>query len=485
MSDPGPSIRWQEREVRGWGEAVRARCAVYRPDSRESAAEALAGCARDGVAVALRGAGCSYADATLNDGGRLLDLSGLDRILEFDQERGTARCEPGVTIGQLWRRAIPHGWWPPVVPGTMATTLGGAAAMNIHGKNQYAVGTFGEHVERITLLTPRGEVLECDRQRHGDLFHAAIGGFGMLGLILELTVRLKRVHSGRLRVTALAAHDLEHNLALLEAHRGDADYLVGWLDGHARGAALGRGLLHRADQLAPGEDPAGEAMLAAERQDVPSRLFGVVPKAWIWPMVWLAVKSGGIRAVNAAKFAAGLREARRPPYLQTHGAFHFLLDYVPGWKRAFLPGGLIQFQPFVPAAAAARVYRALLERTQREGLVPYLLVLKRHRADPFLMTHSVDGYSLAMDYAVRGATRERLWRLCRDMAELVLEAGGRFYYAKDAVLAADAFPRVHGADAVGRFLALKARVDPAGILQSDLARRLGLTGRVAGSPARA
>jgi FAD/FMN-containing dehydrogenase len=62
------------------------------------------------------------------------------------------------------------------------------------------------------------------------------------------------------------------------------------------------------------------------------------------------------------------------------------------------------------------------------------------------------------------------------MAETVLEAGGRFYWAKDAVLDASSFVRVHGPERVAAFRALKERFDPQHLLQSDLSRRLGLPG---------
>jgi FAD/FMN-containing dehydrogenase len=81
-----------------------------------------------------------------------------------------------------------------------------------------------------------------------------------------------------------------------------------------------------------------------------------------------------------------------------------------------------------------------------------------------------------MDFAVsrRPDRRAALWALCQELAETVLDAGGRFYYAKDAVLQASALERVHGAEALAQFRALKHRLDPRGMLQSDLARRLGL-----------
>ena len=450
---------------------------VARPTTRAEVAALMADVAGTGGSLALRGAGCSYGDASLNRDGYVLDLGGMNRFLDFDRERGLVTVEPGVTIRDVWRQSIRSGWWPPVVPGTMAVSIGGATAFNIHGKNNFRVGSFGEHVQSFVLQAATGDVLRCSREENADVFHAAIGGFGMLGCLVEVTLQLKRVHAGRLRVWAMPTRDLAENLQRLEDLKDEADYLVGWLDLHGRGAVLGRGLLHRADQLAPGEDPDGSRWLDPAMQDVPARMFGVVPKGWIWPPMWVAMHGGAVPVVNWAKYLAGFREARASPYLQTHGAFHFLLDYVPRWHWMTKPGGLIQFQPFVPRRDGEAVLRTVIERCQRARMVPYLAVLKRHRPDPFLMTHALDGYSLAMDFAVGTdpTARAALWALCRELAEVVLAAGGRFYYAKDATLEASAFARIHGADAVERFRALKQRLDPAGVLQSDLSRRLGVS----------
>ncbi len=297
---------WVRERVRGWGMAVGGEAEVCRPETKEQVAEAL-GSVTNGAGVVLRGSGCSYGDAANNTGGHVLDLSRMNRILAFDPATGIARVEPGVRIRDLWRHAIPHGFWPAVVPGTMAVSMGGAAAMNIHGKNAFAVGTFGEHVQSFVLRTPGGEELVCDRERHADVFHAAISGFGMLGAFTELTVKLKKVHSGRLRVWGIPMRSLEDGLAILEDCKGDADYLVGWCDLWARGSAYGRGVMHRADQLAPGEDPEGERLLTPERQDVPGTLFGVVPKGWIWPGMWCAFHFGMVGFVNALEVPGRLR----------------------------------------------------------------------------------------------------------------------------------------------------------------------------------
>ena len=99
-------------------------------------------------------------------------------------------------------------------------------------------------------------------------------------------------------------------------------------------------------------------------------------------------------------------------------------------------------------------------------------VLKRHRPDDFLMTHAVDGWSLALDFAVRPRTRTRLWSLARELAGLVLAAGGRFYPAKDSTLDRETYEASLGPERLARFRALKAACDPTGLLETELSKRL-------------
>jgi hypothetical protein len=157
-------------------------------------------------------------------------------------------------------------------------------------------------------------------------------------------------------------------------------------------------------------------------------------------------------------------------------AQHGLLDAVPNRKFACdtEPGRrfLIQFQSCVPHAAAHDTYLELLARSRAARMVPSLLVLERHRPDPFRMTHAVDGWSLAMDFKVTQENRARLRERCRARAEPVLAAGGRFDFARDLVLGPDAVARFLPSRDLQCFLALERRLDPVGLLQTNHSRRL-------------
>ena len=104
----------------------------------------------------------------------------------------------------------------------------------------------------------------------------------MLGVLTRIDLRLKQVHSGLLQVESPAARNLDEMIASMNARLDHADYLVGWIDCFARGANLGRGLVHQARYLAPGEDPGPRVSLRVSHQERPARFLGIYPKSRLW-----------------------------------------------------------------------------------------------------------------------------------------------------------------------------------------------------------
>ncbi|MER3462085.1 MAG: FAD-binding protein [Armatimonadota bacterium] len=441
-------------------------CYVFRPSTIEGVLEAMEAARKAGCTVALKGGGNSYGDAFLNREQVVLDLSRMRRILSWNPNTGVIQCEPGVTIED--------GWWPPVVSGTAHITLGGALAANIHGKNNRKAGPIGEHVKEFSLLTANGEERTIAPLEDHDLFYAVIGGFGALGVITSVTLQLKRVHSGLLDVETHVARNWAEALDKAERLAEQWDYAVGWVDGFPSGANAGRSVLHSARYLDAGEDPHPEETLRAEAQQIPDSIFGI-PKRALPRLMRPLTRPLGLRFINAMKFRAGTREAGHR-FRQSLVAFNFLLDSIPNWKRAYRPAALLQYQIFAPINAAQQVFTEATRVAKEQGFPPFLCVLKRHRPDPFLLSHAVDGFSLAMDFRVHMRRWEAFRRLADEMTELTLSAGGRFYLAKDSVLRRGQFRQAVGEEALERFLALKARVDPEGLFWSEL------WGRVVGEP---
>ena len=440
----------------------------FQPKDMQEVKEAMKSAGEDGLTITLRGAGRSYNDAALNAGGILMDMQGINHILDWQPESGIITCEPGVTLKQLWQHVLPSGWWPPVVSGTMTTTLGGCLGMNIHGKNNYKAGTIGDHVIEFNALLPTGAEVTCSPKKNGDLFRAMIGGLGMLGIFTSITLQMKRVHSGLLQVKAWNVPNLTAQLEALDSHKDEGDYLVGWVDCTKSGHGLGRGQLHQATYLPEGGDPLVSRNLQVEFQTLPSKFFGLVPKSMLHYFMAPFMNNAGVNLVNNAKYLVGHNKS----YRQSHASFHFLMDYVPDWELSYGSGGLIQHQSFLPKESALQTWTELLNLSHRLHLPSYLGVTKRHRPDGFLLTHAVDGFSLALDFKVTDNNRARLAGMLQEFDQLILKAGGRFYFAKNSETQPATALAFLGEETIQKFRALKRRCDPDNLLESNLYRRV-------------
>jgi decaprenylphospho-beta-D-ribofuranose 2-oxidase len=433
----------------GWGRSVRSCAIVGGPAGRDRLAELVA--SRPSRGVLARGAGCSYGDAAQNMDGYVLAPVTVPQ-LEVDVAAGRLRASASVKFSDVLTAVVPHGLILPVLPGTRHLTIGGAVAADVHGKNQRRDGSIGAWIEEIELMDGLGRVRTLTP---GDeAFGATVGGMGLTGLILAVTVRLLRVRSALLEVTSRRLPDLDAVLAALDA--ATSRYAVAWVDTTASGGSLGRGIVETGDHLtAP--DPLLERDGLAYRPPR-ARRMPAVPFCPVTP--WSA------RGFNSLWF-------RRAP--QEHSgvaglaAFFHRLDAVEGWNRAIGPRGLIQYQ-FVVPDGHEKVIAWALEAVQQHRCAPFLGTLKRFGPAPGgPLSFPQPGWSLAIDMPASSA---RLGPVLDDLDHEVATAGGRVYLAKDARLSRAAFTDMY--PGLQQWRPARAELDPHGVFRSDLGRRLGL-----------
>ncbi|MEM7441384.1 MAG: FAD-binding oxidoreductase [Pseudomonadota bacterium] len=438
-------MRWKDAELRGWGRVQTSKTQVARPEKDSALTATLAGTPCPAIGN-LR----SYGDAALVSDGHAVDTTRLDRIIAFDREAGTLTAEPGITISDLLRILAPHGWMPAVMPGTGFATLGGCIANDVHGKNHHGVGTFGQHVTHIELIQPKGGRVTTTPDGTPDLFKATVGGLGQTGVIAQATIRLVECTSQLIQVDERRAPDLKTFMQMLKDSQ--ATYCVGWIDGTARGAALGRGVLEEAELTSSNMAP----KLKKSRKvpfDAPS--FALSPPT--------------VRAFNQLYY-------RRVPdagrgVLRALEDFFFPLDKIHDWNRLYGKRGFHQFQCVLPDRTAEPTLREMLTKISNEGLASPLAVLKR--TGPGAAGHlsfPIEGFTLALDFPNSNASVA----LVESLNQMAADAGGRIYFAKDSTATAPMMAAMY--PNLPKWQAEVAAADPDGALTTDLVRRLALRG---------
>ncbi|HVA04222.1 MAG TPA: FAD-binding oxidoreductase [Acidimicrobiales bacterium] len=466
-----PGVR---RSLTGWGRTAPSACDVSEVHTAEDLDTVLAGATHSKRSVVARGLGRSYGDAAQCAGGVVIDMTGLDTVLEADLDTGVVRMGAGTSLDALMRAFVPRGWFVPVTPGTRHVTVGGAIAADIHGKNHHRDGSFCSYVTRLSLATPSGRV-EVSPQSDPDLFWATAGGMGLTGIVVDATVQMVRIETATMRVDTERAQNLDDCLTRMTEHDGDYRYSVAWIDCLARGAKMGRAVLTRADHARLEDLP------PARRAD--ALCFNPVVGA----QVPITPPSGLVNPVTVAAFnELWFRKAprSRTGELQSMATYFHPLDGVGSWNRMYGARGFVQYQ-FVVPFGAEEALRAVLTRLSQRRMASFVTVLKRFGpADPGPLSFPIEGWTLAFDLPVGPLSTGPLLDA---LDEIVAGAGGRVYLAKDSRLRPELLEAMY--PRLAEWRATRQRIDPAGVFASDLSRRLDLvstprTGR-ASRPSRA
>jgi FAD/FMN-containing dehydrogenase len=126
----------------------------------------------------------------------LVDMTGLDRILDFDTERGLVEVEAGAFWPKFTsdylalQQGAPRQWgYAQKQTGADDLSIGGTLAANGHGRG-LTMQPFVSNVESFKLVNGEGNLLSCSREENAELFSLAIGGYGLFGIFYSVTLRL-------------------------------------------------------------------------------------------------------------------------------------------------------------------------------------------------------------------------------------------------------------------------------------------------------
>jgi decaprenylphospho-beta-D-ribofuranose 2-oxidase len=178
------------------------------------------------------------------------------------------------------------------------------------------------------------------------------------------------------------------------------------------------------------------------------------------------VRRSTVRLFNEMWFRKAPRSERAA--LHSLRSFFHPLDGVRGWNRVYGSEGFLQYQ-FVVPFGEEDAFRRIVERLSEAQLPSFVTVLKRFGAGHGLLSFPMAGWTLTFDVPTG---MPGLGRLLDQMDDLVVEAGGRVYLAKDSRLRPKLLPKMY--PELSKWQEIRAALDPEGVMRSDLARRLHL-----------
>ncbi len=430
------------------------------PQTIAELSEAMACAAREKLPVAVCGCRHAMGGQQFATDGCLIDTRSLRRVLSFDREAGLIRAEAGIQWPELIAYCLEaqaeaeHPWGiAQKQTGADTFTLGGSLSANAHGRG-LARAPIIQDVEAFTLVKADGSVVHCSRTEQADLFSLVIGGYGLFGIIAEVTLRLVP----RCRVERIVEIVSSEEVMEKFQQRIDEGFLYGDFQFSIDEASedfLQKGVFscyRPTDRPAPASPP-------RELEE----------SNWM-ELLCLAYSD---RAAAYRNYAAYYLSTNGQVYWSdTHQLSAYLPDYaqrIQQFSGAAVSSSLLITELYVPRTElAAFLGEAARELQERGVLVIYGTVRLIERDTESFLAWAREPYAciifnLLVEHTPAG--REKAAGAFRALIDLATARGGSYYltYHRFASLAQveRCYPQF------GRFLAAKLEHDPHELLQSD------------------
>ena len=397
-----------------------------------------------------RGGGYACAATSFGQGSLVQEMTCFNRFLEFNATELTLRLEAGVTLVDLLEWALPRGFYFPVLPGYPLITLGGCVAADVHGKNPYKDGTFSNWVKQITLFHPKKGYQTCSREQHPDIFELTCGGFGLTGVIIDITLQMTALPAPAFRLHRKTLDSLGAAQDQLSACESEIAY--SWHDG-APGPNFGKGILYTGTWA---EGPAPLRPLEFYKLTADSR--GTLPFS-----AWNALTARAANSVRRLSTRYGkdhhetsILNASFP--LASNIYFHTLFG-----RRGFR-----EAQFLVPGSSTGRCLENMSALICDLRAPTIMLSMKRFRGDQQSLSMSGRGYILT----VNCYRNEKTENFMRQLDTLMMKTGAQPNLSKDSRL-----PRNVAESCIANFTKFKERLfdyDEDRLMRSELSSRLGL-----------
>ncbi|MET0349300.1 MAG: FAD-binding oxidoreductase [Rhizobacter sp.] len=399
--------------------------------------------------IGIGGGRYSMGGQVAIEGGLHIDMRMLDRLVWLRRKEKTVRVQAGMRWRDLQDLLDPLDLAVHTMQSYANFTVGGSVSVNAHGR-YVGHGPIANSVRALRLVLADGSVRDTDRARDPELFRAAIGGYGAVGVIVEVeldladNVRIERV----VTPTALADYPAHFDAAV----RGDPDTV-----------------LHNADLLPPAFDRA--VGVSWRRTDKAlTRTARLVPRDGSYGLeqnvLWAVTELPGGAKVRRDVIHPKLL---RPPVVQwlKHEAS---LDVAVLDPRTRVMSTYVLLEYFVPRRHFESFARQMGEVLRRHGVEAVNVSVRHSPADTvsLLPWAKEEVFSFVLYHKQRtwASAREAVGVWTRELVDCVIAHEGRWYLPYQPHATRAQFERAY--PEVADLRRVKAQVDPAGRLSNAL-----------------
>jgi len=402
----------------------------------------------------VRGGGYSFSAAGFGEQTLVQEMNNFDRFLDFDPSLKTVKVEAGMPLGKLMDWAMQRGLYFPVLPGYPEITVGGCVAADAHGKNPWKDGTFSDWVVEINLFHPTHGYIRLSPNENAEIFGLTCGGFGMTGIIVDVTLQLVELPSNAFEVKKIPVASLNEAMQKLAEYSDKADFIYSWHDGTRRGKTFGAGIIFMGRWLQGNQT---DIRVSLKKKTMTAR-----SRAGILFSLW------NNATVTAANRLFMVMNKLNPVEITDVNKATFPFAYNTLYHRFYGRKGFAEIQVLVDRHVAETFIQKLQDLIERYNAPLVMISLKMFRGKQASLSMSGEGYLVALNFY----RNSRLPDFLELVDRLAVETGAQSNLSKDSRISKEIVSQT-----LPNYAGFKSRLqafDPLRMYRSELSNRIGV-----------
>ena len=452
-----------KKTITGFGLSKSVNTSILLPKKVDDIEQYLKFVKNKNYRIAIKGGGNSYSDVFFNNS-LVIDTINLNLIKSFDVDNGVIVVEPGLRIGDLLEKIMPHNWMITGISGSVNDVIGGMLATNVHGKDSWKYGNFNENIVSFKIMFADGSIKNIEKHSDPDLYNSVIGGLGFLGIILEITLQLKKIPSYMVEHNVQRIPNLENLVDFFYSlEKNGIEYAHALINPFSHGKNLGQSI---ADSSHFVEKENCSHRKFKEFLSKKSKIYLMKPKTfWSLSNIFWCNSTNHINCnlrYTKSKFNSK-KIIPFPKYQYPHSA-------KPNFNFLFTPNGFFEIQSIFNKHNVVDAFSELLSLSKKYKFQPFVCGIKRHKSNSTYLSFANEGLSITMNLSLNSQTKEIRTEYCKKLTDIILKYDGKTYLAKHPYFSKNDFQKMY--PNYKKMLELKNKYDPNNLFCSDAIDRL-------------
>ena len=367
----------KKEENTNWGNNTKTYPKIYEPKNYKEIENIL----NNNKNFIVQGNRRSFGDGGLNKN-EVLSMKNFNKIVNFDTKKGVIEAESGLLLKDLLPVIVEKGWFLAVTPGTKYVSMGGMAANNVIGKNTFN-NQIKYHIKKFKLMKPNKKIIICSKNTNKNIFDLTVGGFGLTGVILSVTFKLKKIYSKNIEQKLVEFNNFKEFYKISKNSK-KYEYSVCWIDNFNNKKI--QGLYHLGNHSKQKVYRKPENTIFKKMGLLALLIFRIINSNYFFPKLLNFI----------------FRNYKKNFYrtICHYNEFFYPQDNVPYWNKVYGSRGFVQIQFLIPKKKFELILDKIAVFLNKNKIFSIFIVLKKFNERGKYLNFSGEGYSISFDFGI-------------------------------------------------------------------------------------